>query len=207
MKKLIILIAIIFVAFNINAQTDAFTLRVEGLGCPFCAYGLEKKIKDVKGIKNVKIEIQTGKMTYTVPTENKMTLKDADARVTKAGYTAKGISVTRANGKTENTGDVNSNVAPTPMDEKTAKLTKEIFKVSGNCEMCKARIDKTAKSIAGVKSADWNVDTKILTVSFDAKKTKLSEIQKAIAKVGHDNIGGKADAKIYDDLPACCQYR
>jgi periplasmic mercuric ion binding protein len=207
MKKIFVILSIILVAFKMNAQTDAFTLRVEGLGCPFCAYGLEKKFKDVKGIKNIKIEIKTGKMTYTVPVETKMTLKDADARVSKAGYTAKGVSVLRANGKTEHSGDVNSDVAPTPMDSKMAKLTKESFKVSGNCEMCKARIDKTAKSVAGVKSADWNVETKVLTVEFDAKKAKLSDIQKAIAKSGHDNVGGKSDATVYNDLPACCQYR
>jgi periplasmic mercuric ion binding protein len=197
----------IFVAFNMNAQTDAFTLRVEGLGCPFCAYGLEKKFKDVKGIKNIKIEIQTGKMTYIVPSENKMTLKDADSRVTKAGYTAKGIAVVRADGKKENSGDVNSNVAPTPMDSKTANLTKESFKVSGNCEMCKARIDKTAKSVAGVKTADWNVESKILTIEYDKKKAKLSDIQKAIAKSGHDNTGSKTSETVYNNLPACCQYR
>lgn len=207
MKKIFVVTLMLFSMFKMNAQTDAFTLRVEGLGCPFCAYGLEKKFKDVKGIKNIKIEIQTGKMTYTVPVETKMTLKDADARVTKAGYTAKGVSVVRANGKVENMGDVNSNIAPTPMDSKTAKLTKETFKVSGNCEMCKARIDKTAKSIDGVKSADWNVNTKFLTIEFDAKKTKLATIQKAIAKAGHDNAGGKTSEIVYNDLPPCCQYR
>jgi len=203
MKNIIVFIAFLFNVLSINAQTDAFTLRVEGLGCPFCAYGLEKKFKDVKGIKALKIDIQTGKMTFTVPTVNKMALIDADTRVTKAGYTAKGISVLRANGKTESMGDVNTAVAPTAMNDKSGKQT---FKVSGNCEMCKARIDKAAKNVAGVSKADWNVDTKVITVEFDPKKVKLAEIQAAVAKVGHDNDGGKADAKVYDNLPACCQY-
>lgn len=203
MKNIFAFAVILFAALAANAQTDAFTLRVEGLGCPFCAYGLEKKFKDVKGIKALKIDIQTGKMTYTVPAADKMTLADADARVTKAGYTAKGISVVRADGKTESTGDVNTAVAPTDM---TASVSKQTFMVSGNCEMCKARIDKAAKSVTGVRKADWNVDTKMLTVEFDTKKTKVADIQAAIAKAGHDNAGAKADAKVYDNLPACCQY-
>ena len=203
MKNTLVFIAFLLATLSTHAQNDAFTLRVEGLGCPFCAYGLEKKFKNVKGIKALKIDIQTGKMTYNVPAANKMTLADADTRVTKAGYTAKGISVLRANGKTESMGDVNTAVAPTAMSGTASKQT---FEVSGNCEMCKARIDKAAKNVAGVGKADWNVDTKMMTVEFDPKKTRVADIQMAIAKVGHDNDGGKADAKIYDNLPACCQY-
>lgn len=204
MKNILAFAAVLFAALSANAQTDAFTLRVDGLGCPFCAYGLEKKFKDVQGIKALKIDIQTGKMTYTVPAANKMTLADADDRVTKAGYTAKGISVLRADGKTESIGDVNTTVAPTTMDGSASKQT---FRVSGNCEMCKARIDKAAKRVKGVSQADWNVETKMLTVEFDPKKTKVADIQAAIAKVGHDNDGAKADASTYDNLPACCQYK
>ena len=88
--KNIILFVILSTQFLI-AQTDQFTLRVEGLGCPFCAYGLEKKFKKVKGIDQIKIDIQSGKMTYNVPAANAMKLTDADALVNKAGYTAKAL--------------------------------------------------------------------------------------------------------------------
>ncbi len=203
MKNILFFVAFLLATLTANAQTDAFTLRVEGLGCPFCAYGLEKKFKDVKGIKSLKIDIQTGKMTFNVPASNKMTLVDADARVTRAGYTAKGISVVRSDGKTESTGDVNTAVAPTAMN---GSMTKQSFKVSGNCEMCEARIEKAAKSVKGVSKADWDVDTKVMTLEFDPKKAKLADVQAAIAKVGHDNERTKADAKVYDNLPACCQY-
>ncbi len=192
-------------AFALSAQTDAFTLRVEGLGCPFCAYGLEKKFKDVKGIDDLKIDIKTGKMTFAVPATTALTLAQADARVTKAGYTAKGIAVTRANGKTESMGDIATAVAPTDMA--AVKSDKQTFAVAGNCSMCKARIEKAAKGVAGVKTAVWNVDTKQLTVEFDGMKTKVKEIQAAVAKTGHDNAGAKASDVVYDQLPACCQYR
>ncbi|MBK9257330.1 MAG: cation transporter [Saprospiraceae bacterium] len=204
MKNIIILVSFLFTALAVNAQMDQFTLRVDGLGCPFCAYGLEKKFKDVKGIKDIKIDIQTGKMTFNVPVATMLTLEQADDRVNKAGYTAKAISVLRADGKKESIGDTEVSIAPKDMN---AGGTKKSFKVSGNCEMCKARIDKAAKSVKGVTKADWNVDTKILSVEFDDQKTKLVDIQKAIAKVGHDNAGAKADGKVYDKLPACCQYK
>ncbi len=206
-------ISAFFLAFSLafslsaSAQTDAFTLRVEGLGCPFCAYGLEKKFKDVKGIDKLKIDIQTGKMTFQVPTTTALTLEQADERVTKAGYTAKGVAVTRANGKTESIGDVGTAVAMTPMDKGKAAVEKASFEAKGNCSMCKARIEKAAKSVAGVKSAAWSADTKLLTVEFDGKQTKLKDIQAAVAKTGHDTAGAKASDVAYDQLPPCCQYR
>ena len=65
-------------------------------------------------------------------------------------------------------------------------LTKAQFKVSGNCEMCKERIETAAKSGSGVAAAEWNVESKILRVNFDGSKTNSDAIQKAIAKAGHD---------------------
>ena len=81
------------------------------------------------------------------------------------------------------------------------------FKVSGNCEMCKDRIETAAKSVSGVTLADWSTETKMLHVAFDSKKTNSDDIQKAIAKVGHDTEKFKAPDDVYKALPECCLYR
>jgi Cu(I)/Ag(I) efflux system membrane fusion protein len=81
------------------------------------------------------------------------------------------------------------------------------FKVLGNCEMCKDRIETTAKSVAGVTSANWDSNTNILQVGFDARKPQVDSIQKAIAKAGHDTEKYKAPAEVYNALPECCLYR
>lgn len=81
------------------------------------------------------------------------------------------------------------------------------FKVSGNCEMCKDRIETAAKSVSGVSSADWSSDTKMLHVQFDGSKTNSEAIQKAIALVGHDTEKYKAKDVVYKALPECCLYR
>ena len=78
-------------------------------------------------------------------------------------------------------------------------------KVYGNCEMCKARIEKAAKQ-EGVKKADWNVDTKMLTVTYNADKVKPLDIEKSIAAVGHDTENVTAGAAVYKKLPGCCKY-
>ncbi len=93
------------------------------------------------------------------------------------------------------------------MNVSAGNIKKEAFKVSGNCGICKARIEKAAKSVPGVATANWNQSTKILAVSYDEKKTGKENIQKAIAKVGHDTGKFKADSKTYNALPSCCQYR
>jgi len=82
----------------------------------------------------------------------------------------------------------------------------EEFKVYGNCGMCKTRIEKAAKTVEGVTLAEWNKDTKMAKVSFDANKTNVLKIQEAIANVGHDTDKYKADDKVYEKLPACCLY-
>jgi mercuric ion binding protein len=81
----------------------------------------------------------------------------------------------------------------------------ETIAVSGNCNSCKARIEKAAK-IDGVSKADWNKDTKVLTLVYDPSKVTSDEVQKKIAAVGHDTEKYKADDKAYNSLPGCCQY-
>ncbi|HKJ78667.1 MAG TPA: cation transporter [Prolixibacteraceae bacterium] len=82
----------------------------------------------------------------------------------------------------------------------------EKFKVYGNCGMCEKRIEKAANSVDGVSAADWNKETKMIEVKFDDSKTDVHKVHMAIAKVGHDTKMHKADDKVYEELPSCCQY-
>ena len=82
----------------------------------------------------------------------------------------------------------------------------EKFEVKGNCGMCKARIEKAASSVDGVKSADWDVETKMTEVTFNPDKTDIHKIHMAIAKAGHDTGMHKASNEVYEKLPGCCKY-
>lgn len=86
-------------------------------------------------------------------------------------------------------------------------LSGDSFKVSGNCEMCKDRIETAAKSVAGVTSAEWSAETQLLQVNFDESKANLDAIRKAIAQSGHDTEKYKAPDEVYKALPECCYYR
>lgn len=85
-------------------------------------------------------------------------------------------------------------------------LTKETLKVSGQCGMCKTRIETTAKSVKGVKNASWNETAQVLTYSFNGNVTK-EQVSNALRNVGHDTELGKAPDEIYNALPGCCKYR
>ena len=85
----------------------------------------------------------------------------------------------------------------------TAK--KETIKVWGNCGMCKKSIESSAKK-AGATKADWNTETKVLTVSYNAKSSSSKKIQEAIAASGYDTQDFTAPKEAYDKLHECCQY-
>lgn len=80
------------------------------------------------------------------------------------------------------------------------------FKVEGNCEMCKKRIENAAY-IKGVKLADWNVETKEITVTYRPSKVTEDVIMQHIAHAGHDTEKYKATDTEYKELPNCCAYK
>lgn len=90
--------------------------------------------------------------------------------------------------------------------KKDIAYTDASFGVRGNCGMCKNTIEKAVNSIDGISKADWDRLRKKIDVSFDASKTNLDAIHKAIADSGYDTdkMSGSEDA--YKNLPGCCKY-
>jgi len=88
--------------------------------------------------------------------------------------------------------------------DKNATATLE---VDGVCMMCKMRIEKAALKTKGVKSANWNIETHVLTLFYNDGKTNLETIQKNIAAVGHDTHDFKATDEVYNGIDDCCKYR
>lgn len=86
-----------------------------------------------------------------------------------------------------------------------SKLKKETLNVSGNCDMCKSRIEAAAKS-GGAVNAAWDARTQILAVTFDGAKTNPDNIAKKVAAAGHDAGKFKSEDKVYNALPGCCKY-
>lgn len=86
------------------------------------------------------------------------------------------------------------------------KVTEAEAKVSGICEMCKSRIEKSVK-IKEVKFAKWNKNTKTLKLAFLTPAITLDSILQRVAAAGHDNEKYKAPDEAYTKLHDCCLYR
>ncbi|MEX2592014.1 MAG: heavy-metal-associated domain-containing protein [Anditalea sp.] len=80
------------------------------------------------------------------------------------------------------------------------------FYVDGKCGMCKNRIENAVKDLKGIEAVNWDVETKALTVKYNASKVKEAEIHQKIADVGHDTEKLKASDEAYSSLPGCCKY-
>ena len=62
----------------------------------------------------------------------------------------------------------------------------ETYKVYGNCDMCKEKIEK-ASTKKHISKGIWDVDTKIVTLIYDSIKTNADALLKNIAYAGYDN--------------------
>jgi copper chaperone CopZ len=91
--------------------------------------------------------------------------------------------------------------------EQLNKNKKVEVEVNGLCQMCKKRIEKAAYSVKGVKSATWHVDHQDLHLIIDETKCTVLDVEKAVAKVGHDTKDIKATDEQYAKIHGCCLYR
>ena len=81
----------------------------------------------------------------------------------------------------------------------------ESVKIYGNCGMCETKIEK-AGNIKKIANVDWNQETQMATLTYDATKTNRDEILKRIALVGYDSDKFLAPDDVYNNLHGCCQY-
>lgn len=85
-------IALVLALMSASAfAAQAYKLRVDGLACPFCAYGVEKQLKAVRGVEKVDVDIKTGNVIVTVVEGAVLDEATAKKAVTDAGFTLRGF--------------------------------------------------------------------------------------------------------------------
>ncbi len=69
-----------------------YDLRVDGLACPFCAYGIEKKFTKTEGVESVDVDLKNG--LVVVKTGESKTFKEDELKtiVHDAGFTMKSMT-------------------------------------------------------------------------------------------------------------------
>jgi mercuric ion binding protein len=76
------------------ADTTEYTIRVDGLACPYCAYGIEKKLNELDGVKFIDMDLEKG-----IVTVNAFDVKLNDAQLEQlfqdAGFTYRSKAETK----------------------------------------------------------------------------------------------------------------
>ena len=195
---------LLFATFVSAQNLSKNQFQVKG-NCEMCKERIETTAKKA-GAKSAQYSIDS--QTLTIETSEKVSPEEVLKKVAEAGhdnekFKAPDETYEKLPGcchydrdlKTENSNVENHN---------HSKGENEFF-VKGNCESCKARIEKAAKS-AGANSAEWSAEKQTVTLNFDSSKTSADQILKKIAEVGHDNEKYKTTDDVYKKLPGCCLY-
>jgi mercuric ion binding protein len=91
---------VFFFASVIFAQKSV-ELQVDGLACPFCAYGLEKKLTTIDGVDSIKIDIEKGMVTLLVQEDMTVNEEVIKEKIKEAGFTPGEITSNKADQKKE----------------------------------------------------------------------------------------------------------
>jgi len=69
------------------ADGTRYQMRVDGLACPYCAYGIEKHLKKIDGVEEIEVDLDNGLVIVNVA--NGVTLGDTQMikLFTDAGFT------------------------------------------------------------------------------------------------------------------------
>jgi len=81
-----------------QAEIEEAKLQVDGLACPFCAYGLEKKLKKVPGTSAYEIDLKKGEAFVRFEKKASLDFAVFENAVREAGFTLRGIAI-KATGK------------------------------------------------------------------------------------------------------------
>lgn len=81
------------------------------------------------------------------------------------------------------------------------------FPTTGNCYLCKVRIENAASKLLGVETVVWDAGTDVTTITFDDTQMDAHVIMQTISNVGHETEWFPANDSAYAELEGtCCLY-
>ena len=93
MKTLLSVIFLMALATPAWSAEYRYELKVDGLACPYCAYGIEKKILTLQGVKDDSLDIRLNEGLVVFDAENDKRISEASLKelVNDAGFTLRGL--------------------------------------------------------------------------------------------------------------------
>lgn len=74
-----------------EGQDQIVIVKIDGLSCPFCAYGVEKKLKTLEGLKDIQIKMNEGEVLITFKAGVTIDVAAIQEAVVDSGFTAREV--------------------------------------------------------------------------------------------------------------------
>ncbi|PRX56146.1 heavy-metal-associated domain-containing protein [Flagellimonas meridianipacifica] len=203
-KSFVSLVMVLCAVFLSNAQEKSSEFEVLG-NCNGCKKRIEKAANSLEGVASATWNKDT-KILQVAYDSNKTSLEEVSKAINEVGHDTKfGRASDGAYDALPGCCQYDRKSDSSSVSTETAVASFD-FQVLGNCGMCKKRIEKAARAVPGVTSAEWNKETKMVNIDVSDKAVSKDKVSEAIAAIGHDTEFHRAEVSTYDDLPGCCQY-
>lgn len=90
---------IMFSASALAGPPAKVIIHVKGISCPFCAYGLEKKLKGLEGVTDFSMDLEGGKAEVFFSDRDLIKMEKIENAVRDSGFTPGKIEVKEAQGE------------------------------------------------------------------------------------------------------------
>ncbi len=87
MRHLTIAATLLSWSLSVFAAGSQYTMRVDGLACPYCAYGIEKKLARIDGVEKIDVDLEKGLVTVQVREGVQITEPQMKRLFKEAGFT------------------------------------------------------------------------------------------------------------------------
>jgi mercuric ion binding protein len=77
------------------AGGNQYALAVDGLACPFCAYGIEKRLSAIDGVESVETDVKSGQVVVTLAEGKTLSEEVARQAIKDAGFTLRSLKRTQ----------------------------------------------------------------------------------------------------------------
>ncbi len=148
---------------------EKITIRVDGLSCPFCAYGLEKKLKSIKGVKKIEIKVNDALAILYLNEGAEIAESLLRKKVKEAGFTPREISE----------GENVMGITPSG---------KEItLKISGmSCQDCVQKVESALNKVGCARDVQVSLEKNQAVLFCTGDETHQQRLLEAVKEAGFD---------------------
>jgi copper chaperone len=93
-KQILISLLGLFLMQAAFAGETKYEMRVDGLACPFCAYGIEKKLKAIEGASKINVDLNKGLVIVNMAEGTELTEEQMKKMFNDSGFTYRSMKKT-----------------------------------------------------------------------------------------------------------------